>query len=226
MASLIQNSSITSPEVFEISRSEVKNTAIFQVVWQPASTRVWIVGCKGKTNGFLAPALIKHATIEVLTPRPGVKAPVKTISFGNYYGTKSANCFGMGDFTGKFSVWDTEREEEFYAAQAPEMIYCVNNSNDLEPFEWCASSQKGAVTVWDLRSSEPVVKLQPDNSMDCWSAVLCDKGPLERCIICGYDNGDLKVYDMRNNKIRWELNVGDGICSIDIDKRDYTTKNY
>jgi hypothetical protein len=36
----------------------------------------------------------------------------------------------------------------------------------------------------------------------------------ERCIACGYDNGDIKIFDLKTNCLRWDTNVKNGICGI------------
>jgi hypothetical protein len=35
----------------------------------------------------------------------------------------------------------------------------------------------------------------------------------ERCIVAGYDNGDIKLFDLRANAIRYETNVANGEAS-------------
>jgi hypothetical protein len=42
----------------------------------------------------------------------------------------------------------------------------------------------------------------------------------ERCIAAGYDNGDIKLFDLRANSIRWETNVANGVCGIEFDRKD------
>lgn len=42
----------------------------------------------------------------------------------------------------------------------------------------------------------------------------------ERCIACGYDNGDIKLYDLYMNKVRWETNVGNGVVNLQFDRKD------
>lgn len=32
----------------------------------------------------------------------------------------------------------------------------------------------------------------------------------ERCVAAGFDNGDVKLFDLRMNEIRWEGNVSNG----------------
>lgn len=33
----------------------------------------------------------------------------------------------------------------------------------------------------------------------------------ERAVAAGYDNGDVKLFDLRTNNMRWETNVGNGV---------------
>ena len=42
----------------------------------------------------------------------------------------------------------------------------------------------------------------------------------ERCVAAGYDNGDVKLFDLRTMSLRWETNVKNGVCSIEFDRRD------
>jgi hypothetical protein len=39
--------------------------------------------------------------------------------------------------------------------------------------------------------------------------------PHDRCVCAGYDNGDIKLFDLRNMALRWETNVKNGVRYID-----------
>ena len=42
----------------------------------------------------------------------------------------------------------------------------------------------------------------------------------DRCICSGYDNGDIKLFDLRNMSLRWETNVKNGVSlSLKIKKK-------
>lgn len=45
----------------------------------------------------------------------------------------------------------------------------------------------------------------------------CDE---ERCIVAGYDNGDIKLFDLRANSIRYETNVANGVTCVEFDRKD------
>ena len=35
----------------------------------------------------------------------------------------------------------------------------------------------------------------------------------DRCLCAGYDNGDIKLFDLRNMSLRWETNVKNGVSA-------------
>lgn len=35
--------------------------------------------------------------------------------------------------------------------------------------------------------------------------------PEERCVAAGYDNGDVKLFDLRKMGVRWETNLKNGV---------------
>jgi len=36
----------------------------------------------------------------------------------------------------------------------------------------------------------------------------------DRCVCAGYDNGDIKLFDLRNMSLRWETNIKNGVRCI------------
>lgn len=56
---------------------------------------------------------------------------------------------------------------------------------------------------------------------DCWSVAFGNSfNNLERCIAAGYDNGDLKIYDLRKNSLIWDHNLLNGVCGLEFDRKD------
>ena len=56
---------------------------------------------------------------------------------------------------------------------------------------------------------------------DCWALAFGDSyNNDERCLLAGYDNGDLKMFDLRMNSVRWQANVGNGVCGVQFDRPD------
>jgi len=44
--------------------------------------------------------------------------------------------------------------------------------------------------------------------------------PYDRCVCAGYDNGDIKLFDLKNMSLRWETNVKNGVSILYINLVD------
>ena len=89
--------------------------------------------------------------------------------------------------------------------------------------ELVTGGKDGCVKVWDQRITDPVVVLAPESSRarDCWTVAFGDSyNDEERSIIAGFDNGDVKLFDLRTSKIVWEANVVNGCTSVQFDRPD------
>lgn len=54
-----------------------------------------------------------------------------------------------------------------------------------------------------------------DGSRDCWSVAFGNAfNNSERYVVAGFDNGDIKLFDLRQLKCLWELNIGHGISNL------------
>eukprot|EP00884_Botryococcus_braunii_P001227 jgi/Botrbrau1/11104/Bobra.0219s0013.1 len=54
---------------------------------------------------------------------------------------------------------------------------------------------------------------------DCWCVAFGNSyNDDERCLLAGYDNGDVKMFDLRTNSIRWQVNVKNGVCGLQFDR--------
>ena len=87
-----------------------------------------------------------------------------------------------------------------------------------------SGSRDGRVKLWDPRTDKPVSEMKASSSnesRDCWSVCFGNSyDALNRMICAGYDNGDCKILDLRMNKLFFECNVGNGICSLQFDRND------
>lgn len=95
--------------------------------------------------------------------------------------------------------------------------------------EIVTGGQDGAVKVWDPRLRDgPVVCITAkdaseggNGARDCWAVAFGNSyDNTERAVCAGYDNGDVKLFDLRTCSQRWETNVKNGVCGLEFDRRD------
>lgn len=54
-----------------------------------------------------------------------------------------------------------------------------------------------------------------ETKRDCWAVAFGNSfNDAERIVVAGYDNGDLKMFDLRTMSLRWECNLKNGVCDI------------
>ena len=73
--------------------------------------------------------------------------------------------------------------------------------------------------VWDPRQKDsPVACMEPAEGevrRDCWSVAFGNSfSDVERCVCAGYDNGDVKMFDLRTMTQRWETNIKNGVSRL------------
>lgn len=98
--------------------------------------------------------------------------------------------------------------------------------------EIATGSRDGFVKLWDPRQPKtPVVTMGPeeegrgdgpaDAPRDCWTLAFGHAYNVhDRCLVAGYDNGDIKLFDLRAMRVRWETNIKNGVCSLEFDRKD------
>lgn len=144
------------------------------------------------------------------------------------------------------AVWDINDGGRFdapvYAVQAhSEIVNTIDGVGGLgigdgAP-EIATGGRDGSVKVWDPRQPKTaVVTMESDasseksnsgdvliksGSRDCWTVAFGHAyNAHDRCLVAGYDNGDIKLFDLRAMKVRWEKNVKNGVCSLEFDRKD------
>ncbi|CAI5743704.1 unnamed protein product [Peronospora destructor] len=135
-----------------------------------------------------------------------------------------------GDYKGVMNLWDVEvANVPLYSTLAHKSIVNAidgsggQNSGSGAP-EIVTGGRDGCVRVWDVRVAEPVVTLAPkehDIACDCWTVCFGNSyNNSERCIVSGYGNGDVKMFDLRTNSLRWETNCQSGVVHVQFDHKE------
>ncbi|KAJ9521928.1 hypothetical protein QJQ45_024806 [Haematococcus lacustris] len=110
-----------------------------------------------------------------------------------------------GNFTGQLQIWDLEHTNKpVFDVQAHASI--VNQARGCGAPELVTCGRDGCVRVWDVRQQDaPVAAFEPadsSNIRDCWCVAFGNSyNDEERCVLAGYDNGDVKMFDLRMNQV-------------------------
>jgi len=71
---------------------------------------------------------------------------------------------------------------------------------------------------------KPAACLQPRTTSerrDAWSVAFGGSvNASDRALAAGFDNGDVKLFDLRAMKVRWEEETPAGVCSLQFDRKD------
>ncbi|KAH8027881.1 hypothetical protein HPB51_011111 [Rhipicephalus microplus] len=132
-----------------------------------------------------------------------------------------------GGFDGNWRIWDVECPTEPIVSIRghSKIINSIDGIGDSNGSPAVVTGCKdGSVKVWDPRKPEqPTVVMEPapeQQKLDCW-AVCFGNGysAAERCVCAGYENGDIKLFDLRNLAVTWETCVKSGVCSLEFDQK-------
>ncbi|MCO5549918.1 hypothetical protein L7F22_003394 [Adiantum nelumboides] len=136
-----------------------------------------------------------------------------------------------GDFKGNLHIWDLEKLSlPVFSAKAHDSIInaidgCGGLGIGYGAPEIVTGGRDGRVCVWDQRQKDdPVVAFEPESretARDCWTVAFGNSfNDEERCVLAGYDNGDIKLFDLKTCKVRWETSTKNGVCGIQFDRKD------
>ncbi|XP_033632495.1 WD repeat-containing protein 92-like [Asterias rubens] len=205
------------------------NFTLFDTRWIPCSARFVVLGNHPRQTGVMQVYGMSSEGDVTLQHETEKKEAFRCGTFGA--SNIKQRHLATGDFIGNMRIWDLEKTEmPVYSTKAhSEIINCIDGVGGLGIGEGApeivTGSRDGAVKVWDPRQKdEPVVNMQPaegEAKRDCWTVAFGHAhNESDRCIAAGYDNGDIKLFDLRNMSLRWETNIKNGVCSIEFDRKD------
>ena len=187
-----------------------------------------VLGIYPKGTGVLKICELQKGKLATVAEKES-KVGFKCGTFG--HSSLDNRSIATGDFNGNVQIWDLERLDvpTFSAKGHDQIINCIDGCGGLSigsgAPELVTGSRDGCVRVWDPRVQEPVVSLEPgegsDGARDCWTVCFGNSyNDDERVVCAGYDNGDVKMFDLRTNTMRWETNVGNGVTGMEFDRKD------
>ena len=70
-------------------------------------------------------------------------------------------------------------------------------------------------TSWSVvRHADPINKNNTYVNMNNWTFSGNSYNSEERLVCAGYDNGDIKMFDLKTMSVRWETNVKNGVSIL------------
>ena len=204
------------------------NYTAYDAKWIPCSARFVVLGSHPKGTGAMQIYEVSRGSANLLKDVEK-KASFKCGTFGA--SSLQQRNLATGDFEGKLMIWNLEKTElPVYSVKAhKEIINCINGVGGAGIGEGApeivTGSRDGSVKVWDPRQKdEPVANMEPgagQDRRDCWCVAFGNAyNADERTVAAGYDNGDIKLFDLKKMSLRWETNVKNGVCDIQFDRRD------
>ncbi|KAF8568418.1 hypothetical protein P879_08918 [Paragonimus westermani] len=217
------------------------NFTLFDCAWIPVSTKFLVIGSKPRGTGVIQVYDVTSSDVQLLSEAEK-SSSFKCCTFGA--SRLPQRHLATGAFNGRMAIWDLgtsggRLDTPIYGVQAhSEIVNAIDAVGGLGIGEGApevaTGSRDGAVKVWDPRQAKvPVATMEPgppDNCdgsslstcpRDCWTVAFGHAyNNQDRCLAAGYDNGDVKLFDLRAMKVRWETNVKNGVCSLQFDRKD------
>ena len=197
----------------------------FDIHWLPYSTKLVSIGESFDSKGILQIYNLNLGKLSIESEYIQ-NYPSKCCTFG--ISSFSSRDLALGDFDGNLSVIDLEKGEFNYEIKKAhkgiiQSIDGLGIKNNQGPPEIVTGGKDGLVKLWDLRSDKPCILLEPKdikkNFPECWTVRFCDCG-FNKKVGIGYDNGDIKIYDLRMDKIFFGEILKKGVCNIEFDKKN------
>lgn len=213
---------------------------IYDTKWIPRTAKFIVMGNKSNGNGILTVYELSSGQLEVVESLEQ-KSAFKCGSFGASLIRQTH--MAVGSLDGRMQILNIERLNGSTAAVYDVnahggMVNCLDAvggglSINCGAPEIATGGSDGDVKVWDPRQCDaPVASMAASSkkaaddgklitSRDCWCVAFGNSYNNDERVLCaGYDNGDLKLFDLRQMKVRWETNVRNGVCGIEFDRRD------
>ncbi len=214
------------PQIVTACKQSVAYT-VFDAKWIPNSSRVVVLGGRPKGTGVMA--VYRYHAGELQLIKEHEKQHVMRCGTMRA-SSASKRTMATGDADGRVCIFDIERMEKpvYQTRGHTKPITCIDGVAGNQPScgapELVTGSDDGCVHVWDARQKgQPVASLVSEDTdvNACWAVAFGNSfNASERCVAAGYANGDVKLYDLRQNAVTWETNLTNGVVGIEFDRPD------
>ena len=193
---------------------------VHSVAWVPSSPRLVAVGTTLQNRGTVQVYSMGRQLARVA--EVSMEAGLNCVTFRG--SSLTDRRLAAGDFGGRVYSYDFEEGKEVWGLRGHEVVNCIDGAGGrgCGPAELVTGGREGSVKVWDVRvASRPVVNMEPESAKrECWAVAFGNcHNHSERMLSAGYDNGDIKMWDLRNMALHWDTNVGNGVCGLEHDRR-------
>uniref|UniRef100_A0A665TLW0 Dynein axonemal assembly factor 10 n=2 Tax=Echeneis naucrates TaxID=173247 RepID=A0A665TLW0_ECHNA len=221
------SSPLSKPQIIAHIQKSL-NYTVFDSKWIPCSAKFVCLGNFPRGTGVMQIFEVQHGEAQLIKEVEKPK-PIKCGTFGAT--SLQQRHLATGDFDGNLNIWNLEMPEvPVYSVKAhKEIVNSIDGVGGLgigdgAP-EIVTGSRDGTVKVWDSRQKDsPVANMEPmegETKRDCWTVAFGHAfNDQDRCVCAGYDNGDIKLFDLRNMSLRWETNIKNGVCCVEFDRKD------
>ncbi|KAG8124444.1 putative WD repeat-containing protein [Naja naja] len=170
------------------------NYTVFDCKWVPCSARLLCMGNFARGTGVIQLYELQGGRL-ILLREIEKSRPIKCATFGA--ASLQQRYLATGDFGGNLNIWNLE---------APEIpVYSVKGHKEI------INSIDGVGGLGIGEGAPEIVTGSRDGNA---------YNQEERVVCAGYDNGDIKLFDLRNMTLRWETNIKNGVCSVEFDRKD------
>ncbi|KAJ8962605.1 hypothetical protein NQ318_000998 [Aromia moschata] len=195
--------------------------AIHDVKWIPCSAKFIALG--GKSNG--AGVVQIYALTGEGVEKKDEFCKKEHFKCGTFDASSLRNRhLATGDFAGRLQVWDLEDNlvPIYKTTEHKSVINAIDGvsgtTSGCGAPEIVTGSRDGNVMVWDVRQKDaPRERLEETVGRLLLGNAYNNE---ERVIAAGYDNGDIKLFDLKTMRVKWSKCVKNGVVGLQFDRKN------
>ena len=222
------------PNILELYQKPV-NITTYDTKWIPTSARFVVLGSYARATGCLQIYSLDTENEGVkLNKELEKKAAFKCGTFGA--SSLRERHLATGNFEGYLQLWDLQRPEKpLMDVKAHTSIVNAIDGAGVRGAATARPNSSPAAATGAFACGTSARRTPPSPSSNPRKG--SRRGLLERrngnsfndeerCVLAGYDNGDVKMFDLRTGTVRAEHNVRNGVCSVEFDRKEIAMNKF